>query len=117
MDFFWSVDFSTGAGRNVHHDSLRDHNRENCDWNIFKLNGNHTGRLRTETGRSAGKKDHHHADHIYHVVRWWYDPYLYSVQKPAPVKLFLGVCGAKSGKRYLSVEYFAQGAMIGAVKG
>lgn len=62
------------------------------------------GRLRTETGRPAGKKNHHHADHLYHVVRRRYDSYLYSVQKPASSELFLGLCGAESGKRYLSSD-------------
>ena len=29
---------------------------------------------------------------------------LYSVQKPASSELFLGLCGAESGKRYLSSD-------------
>ena len=38
------------------------------------------------------------------AVRWWYDPYLYSVQKLTPVKLFLGLRSSESGERYLSVD-------------
>ena len=38
------------------------------------------------------------------MLLWWYDPYLYSVQKLTPVKLFLGLRGSESGERYLSVD-------------